>query len=238
MNTAKNTWWDESICEGGSLVDLVMKMYCTNVLGALDVLRTPENCKSSFSFSDKQKESSSEFKIISIKPIWQYPLKNYVRERGIDLGMKYLEEAYYKTYSNQEKPFFAVAFRNDKGGYELRSKHFKGSLSPKYIRTIPGRENSLNIFEGFFDYLSALTYFRTIDLKNKTIVLNSTSNIPYVEEAVKNAIDVFCFLDNDESGIKAFEKIRKWNANAVNQSAILYPGYNDFNDFICKKRKT
>jgi hypothetical protein len=239
VNIEKNNWWDESLCEGGSLIDLIMKMFSTDVAGAIAILEKPGNAKTSFSFSDEQKENSHGIEIINIQPLQKWSLKQYVIERNIDLSIakRYIQEVQYKAYEGQKEPFYALAFKNNKGGYEIRSKPFKGGNNPKYFTTIPGYPKRLNIFEGFCDYLSALTHYKQRKFINLTVILNSTGNTSYIESIVKSVDLVNCFLDNDESGEKALQKIQRWNPNTVNQAAKIYPGYNDFNDFICKKLK-
>ena len=37
-------------------------------------------------------------------------------------------------YAVGERRFFAIGFRNDAGGWELRSPQFKGSSAPKSIK--------------------------------------------------------------------------------------------------------
>ena len=39
-------------------------------------------------------------------------------------------------YAVGERRFFAIGFRNDAGGWELRSPQFKGSSAPKSITTL------------------------------------------------------------------------------------------------------
>ena len=58
---------------------------------------------------------------------------------------------------------FAVGFRNDAGGWELRSARFKGGSSPKHITTIDNRSDTVIAFEGFMDFLAylSLKYPRT-----------------------------------------------------------------------------
>jgi len=64
----------------------------------------------------------------------------------------------YYTYNG--KSYFALAFANESGGYELRNRYYKGCYGHKDISLIPGRNTaskSVAVFEGFMDFLSALT---------------------------------------------------------------------------------
>ena len=240
VKLSENLWFDVSTGEGGNILDLVMEMNSTSVAGALMILQKPELSKQSFSFSEKQKASGIGIK--HIQPLQNKALIEYVVNRGIALSVakRYLFEAYYKTYQKQEKAFFALAFKNDKGGYELRNgfatqKNPKGNklcVSPKYVTTIPGRDDAINVFEGFMDFLSALVYFGADRPANKTIVLNTVENLKYIEPFIKSASHVNCYLDNDDAGAGATEKMQLLNPNTTNHSSIIYPNYKDFNEFL------
>jgi hypothetical protein len=125
-----------------------------------------------------------------------------------------------------------IAFRNDSGGFELRNREFKGSLAPKTITTIPGTGNDLNLFEGFFDYMSALVYFKTPRLKNTTIILNSLANIKKARPAIEKAELINLFLDNDPAGTGAANNLQAMFGNCINRSLELYPDFHDFNDLV------
>ena len=58
-------------------------------------------------------------------------------------------------YEVNGRAFFAVGFRNDAGGWELRSERFKGGSSPKYITTLKGC-NAINAANATSD-VSAIT---------------------------------------------------------------------------------
>jgi len=71
-------------------------------------------------------------------------LVDYLHERGIDTAMaqKYCHEVRYRI---GEREYFAIGFRNDAGGWELRNRSFKGSSTPKNITTIRGSSTPKNI---------------------------------------------------------------------------------------------
>ena len=86
-------------------------------------------------------------------------LLNYLQSRSIELSlaMLYLKEV---TYEVKGKRWFGIGFQNDAGCYEIRNRineiDIKTSTKPKTIRTIKVSDSkSVNIFEGFFDFLSA-----------------------------------------------------------------------------------
>ena len=59
-----------------------------------------------------------------------------------------VQEMYYRIGG---KPYFALAFRNDSGGYELRNPRFKGSTSKDitHIRQQGEPREKCLVFEGF-----------------------------------------------------------------------------------------
>ena len=240
VNRRKNRWYDLGTGDGGNILDLVMLMNSTNIAGALVILQNPELSKTSFSFSEQQKAAG--IKIKHVQPLQNRALIEYVNSRGIPtkLAKLYLFEAYYYVSKKQTRPYFALAFKNDKGGYELRNGNktekspdgYKIKANPNYISTIPGNNNALNVFEGFMNFLSAMVYYNTTRPGNKTIVLNSTVNIAFIEPLIKNAKKVNLYLDNDEPGFKARDIAMGLNSNAIDHSSIIYPNFNDFNKFL------
>ena len=78
------------------------------------------------------------------------------------------------------KPYFALAFRNDSGGYELRNPLFKGSITSKDITHIRQQGDRVFRVRGFMDYLSFLTIRNrkpgNTDCRQDYRILNSTAN--------------------------------------------------------------
>ncbi|GAF05902.1 toprim domain-containing protein [Saccharicrinis fermentans] len=128
----------------------------------------------------------------------------------------------------------ALGFKNDKGGYEMRNKFTKLSISPKTISTIPGESDSLNVFEGFMDYLSALTYYKVKQLDGTTIILNGVGQKKQLIEAVPNYDQVILFGDNDTTGVEFAEEVNNKHSNVLNMADEVYPKFKDFNVFLCK----
>ena len=184
----RNRWIDFGSGQRGDLLDLVKLIYNTDTPGALEILsKTNPDEFLSFSRQNIQPKQKVPGIIINhLQPIANNALLEYLVVRNIPLNIarKYTQEAYY-TVNN--KRYFSIAFVNDKGGFELRNKYSKLATSPKYYTTFPVPEsNQLNIFEGFFNFLSALTYYNTSSLKHNTIVLNSLSFIPSILPLLQN----------------------------------------------------
>ena len=242
---SKNVWFDYGTGTGGHLVDLVCKMYNVGIPGALMVLSGAVTEISHLSFSEKQEpfEQETKIEIKHVQPLQNQALIQYLTGRKINAftASKYIEDVYYNVYEGQIKSFFACGFKNDKGGYELRAglksekfpNGFKGSTSPKDITTIPG-ENSfaVNVFEGFMDFLSGLTYYKTNQATYDTIVLNGVGFIERFIELMPKYTKINLYLDNDKAGIETAARIQDISLNAVNRSQIIYPLFKDFNEYI------
>lgn len=128
-----NLWCDYGTGEGGTLIDLVMKQHQCNAYGA--ICRLEQGDIASFSFHgkdlperDTKRQAASPIEIRRIQPLQNPALMRYLQERGISPGTAspYVQEMYYRIGG---KPYFALAFRNNSGGYELRNPRFKGSTS-------------------------------------------------------------------------------------------------------------
>jgi hypothetical protein len=236
----KNAWYDFGINEGGTMIDLAMKMENCSFHEAVSKLE--KKCAidpDSFSFHGKpvSGEVKSDAPVITIQniiPITHPQLVSWVQERKIDLGLvnRYCREIHYQNQSGQ---FFSIGFKNDKGVYELISPpSFKGCISPKYITTIRNNSDTCLVFEGFWDFLSYLTIQKIEKSKYDISVLNSVANIQKAMDFLKMHKAVYTYLDNDEAGRKATELIQSKNSTVYNRST-KYTGYKDLNDYLRQK---
>lgn len=200
-----------------------------------------------FSFAEHPRQSqpptkpSAAINIKHTQPLQNKALIQYAEGRGISAptAQKFLMECYYSaSESAQAKQYFAIAFQNDKGGFELRNKYFKGGTSPKGITTIKQASDTAVIFEGFMDFLSAEEFWHVKTggyIPYNVIVLNSIVNRPYID--LKPYRFIKCFLDNDGGGVECFQKIAVDYPQAQNLSQKLFPDNKDFNDFWVSHKK-
>ena len=249
-----NLWCDFGTGEGGSLIDLVMKQYGCNAYGAINRLEQGYYATNTFSFQgkgfsernpakDEKKQPANPIEIRKIQPLQNPALINYLKSRNIspEVAADYVQEMYYHVNG---KPLFALAFKNNAGGYELRNPGYKGCTSPKDITRIQfaGKKNdSCFVFEGFMDYLSFITIrhknsptYPCIDWQDY-IILNSTANVNKALYPLGEYEKIHCFLDNDEAGRKAVETIQNEYGWRVRDSSHLYTGHKDLNDYLCKQ---
>lgn len=238
VNPSKNVFFDYSSNEYGDIIRLVQylegfdfKTACTHLekIGNGFNLLVPNNY---FSFCGNEViNKANTITIGSIKPLQSQSLITYCNTRKIPfhLAYKFLNEIHY---TNNGKRYYSLGFRNDKGGFELRNQYFKGCTTPKGITTFEVPESKdIYLFEGFFDFLSALAFFGTSKARNTVIVLNSISMLSEAKERLIKAQTIHTFLDRDKQGINTVDKMRLENYCILDRS-LVYEGYKDFNEFL------
>lgn len=231
VNPAKNRFNDFSTGEKGDIFRLVNLLEKTDFKTSLRLLQNIKNVPA-FSFSGPTDQRSGKVKILNVLPIAKEVLKQYVQSRGIDLDLarKYVSEVHYSTNGRN---WYALGFKNDSGGYELRNALNFKTKTISYITTIKTGTNRLSIFEGFFDFLSALQYYGIDRPNRETIVLNSLTNLPKAIDRISLYSHTSAFLDNDKAGLEGFARLEATGAHLVNQSGTLYPQHKDFNAYLC-----
>lgn len=239
VNPYKNRFNCFSSGEKGDVIHLVCLLEKKPFKMAIERLAMidPEQ-KTNFSFSSHSitytkplNAEKSALTLVEARVIQNPVLIDYIVSRGIPakLAERYLHEVRYKNY-NQE--YYAVGFKTDKGSYALRSKAFKGWLGQSAVRTIQIEgSTSINLFEGFFDFLSFLTYADTVIPTTTTIILNSTTNIKQALYKLEGGELINCFFDNDRAGRCAYNKLESMNL-PVKDCSNAYKDYNDFNDMV------
>ena len=234
-------WRDLSTGAEGGIIELVMA--CLNTCDFKQVCAAFDS--SSFSLSktlDGKKEKDLEcgrFAFFSVMPLQSKGLYAYLTKRRINtsIARHFLQEAHYSFQERQDGRYlYALAYPNEKGGYELRSEFFKGSTSPKGISTHLGLKNaSTVVFEGFFDMLSFATL--SGEVKNNYIILNSIVNTPAAIEVLRSmGGKVYLCLDNDDGGEKATKQILDALPSAVDIRSRFAPA-KDVNEYLCNLKK-
>lgn len=234
VDYTKNLWYDFGSGEGGSIIDLVMRLNGCSISEAMAKLENG----SSFSFhrSEPVESAYSTLQIQSVQPLQDKRLIDYLQSKrsiNIDIAREYCREVHYTTNG---KPFFAVGFQSDAGGWELRNQHFKGSTSPKSPTNIGNGSPTCLLFEGFVDMLSYLTLKNTIRPTVDMAVLNSVHNLHRAEEFLKRHQTIHCFLDNDEAGRRAFAAVEKLGRETIDQSPF-YRNHKDLNEYLVESMK-
>jgi DNA primase len=233
VNYRKNVFLDFSSGNKGDSISLIRLLEPMTFHEAITKALSIENTIS-FSFSGLSYSKESKIEIRVIQSIENSYLIDYLLSRkiSIEIARIWLKEIHF---TNNNKRYFGLGFQNDSGGYELRNGlGFKAKTS-NGITSIEKGTNSVSIFEGFFDYLSALMHYGIEYPNNTTYILNTTANYKLLLPLLNKANSIYCFLDNDKAGENLFEKLIKDDLKALNMSKMLYPNSKDFNDYWSNK---
>lgn len=229
INRKLNKWFDHGEQIGGNVLDFVIQKFGFNVSEALEYLKKFDD----FSFFQKQIFETTDEKdnidhIEKIIPIQHIALIQYLKSRRItNFKSSHLKEVHYKIKDNS---FFALGFRNDSGGFEIRSKYAKICLGKKDITHIKNDSKTLRIFEGFFDYLSFQEQ-RKINEDSDFLILNSVALLNKNLSTLKDYKAIELFLDNDDAGDKYTNIVLENFENATDFRKLFYP-FKDYNEWF------
>ena len=249
VNKDKNLWYDFGTAQNGDIIDLAELLYKSKDVSRL--LKLIENAAPALAprtrtpISPNGERLTDQFRNVKVVDLNHKALKSYLQSRGIDLdiGENECKEVHYAC---NKKEYFAVAFPNIAGGYEIRNPYFKGCIAPKDISIIRKadrlKRDCCCLFEGFMDYLSYLTLVKlgritegseTLDY----IILNSVGNISRGIEPIKKYEVIHCYLDNDDAGRRVVDALQELLGGKVCNMFAAYPLYKDLNDFLRNKKK-
>ncbi|MDR3716782.1 MAG: hypothetical protein P4L51_28575 [Puia sp.] len=179
-----------------------------------------------------------KIKILSTGRITNNYLIKYVVERRIHIlvARQYCVEANYCfEIEGQPDPsakiYYAIGFRNNAGGYELRSRFFKGSSAPKTFTFLDNGSRVVVVVEGFFELLTFISFqgWPSKDLPN-FLVLNSTSLFTAALEPLKRHDRVISLLNNDAAGDFCTEMGLE-EIPGYEDCRFFFKGYNDLNSW-------
>ncbi|RQD99818.1 toprim domain-containing protein, partial [Prevotella intermedia] len=176
----------------------------------------------------RNEEKEPVFNDIWVRPLQDTRLLGYLEERGINahVAIPNCEEVRYRV---RGKRYYAIGFRNNGGGLELRNRFFKGCIPPKDISLKRNGSDVCAVFEGFMDYLSAM---QMGIIASDWLVLNSVSNVEKAVKALQGYERIECFLDNDDAGRRTFQRLHDCFGEKVIDRSALYADYKDLNEFL------
>ena len=225
----QNLWYDFGLGTGGSIIDLVMRLERCDFTRAIRLLSDGDRTPIPAPVSSSVALPASTLRILFDMPLRHPALLGYLSSRGIypNMAFSYCREVHYAINGRE---YFAVGFRNDAGGWELRSERFKGSVSPKYITTIDNRSDTVVAFEGFMDFLAYLSMEKR--LQPDAAVLNSVVNLPKAIPFLERHSTIHAFFDNDEAGRKATTELKRLCPDStVIDRSNLYRRHTDLNEY-------
>ena len=239
VDTTLNCWYDFGLGRGGNIIDLAAELYQPTDLR--HILRCiadsyPVPSAQTVTSSYPQRHSAPSMEQFEVVPLEHRALVAYLQERGISahIATAHCKEAHYCVNG---RFYFAVAFENVSGGWELRNRYFKGCRGHKDISYLPwardGPSTECAVFEGFIDYFSALAL--SIISGADAIILNSVVNVNKAMPFFKDYRTINCYLDNDNAGQNALSELTAIYGSIVIDRSTLYSEFNDLNEYLTNR---
>ncbi len=234
INKSLNCWYLFSEGIGGNNVSL-LKKYLNKTTSEI-LAWADDQSFSSFQNQNIPNQSfenpAKNYEILDEKEIRHPALLEYLQCRKVENQTEFLKEIHYKM---NNKNYFGIGFKNDSGGYEIRSKYSKICLGKKDISTIKSDSKSLRIFEGFFDFLSFKNVEKSLDKEpSDYIILNSVAMISNIKKSLGEYENIELYFDNDAAGNRAVEMIKNESKN-VEDCRVLYSDFKDLNEWLINK---
>lgn len=242
VNDELGVWFDHGSGQGGTVIDFGLAYWNTlSFAEVLDKLVEVYN----LTVSEKVPRDPSKRKRLAVKlPHYKIedvlPLGNnqvitdYLRRRGIwDIENDLLKEIYYYVEDEKKliKHFFAVGWKNELEGWEVRNKYFKGCLGKKAVTFLERDAIQLVVFEGYMNYLSWKRL--NPDSDSSVLVFNSLITLTRAIKIAQPFSSVGLYLDHDVAGRKATLEFIA-NVKQATDKSDLYLGHNDLNDKLTK----
>jgi len=235
VNQNKNSWFDFGLYKGGNLVDFCLLYFKCTIPELLDKfsLQKSANLLPAVHFDHHEGlvDEAPLIHIISDNDLFRFPLKNLLVERAIpiEIAARYCREVDYEMNGHQ---LYAIGFKNDAGGYELRDPKFKRSSSPKDITTIINGADSVHVFEGFMDFLSWKVLHPEVPEKTfDFVVLNGAGMFERARPALAKYNVKHLWLDRDATG-RGYTQYALTLKEGYADESTLYQNSKDLNDWL------
>lgn len=250
VNERLGEWYDFGIAEGGDLIELGKHLYRTGDVSAV-LSMIEHNCEA---LSRMQKQAvflqprsvEDDMTDLRVMPLGHHALLSYLQSRcvDIDIAQTFCKEIHYTL---RRKEYFAIAFPNVSGGYEVRNPYYKGCIKNKDVsvicHTYGETQKHICVFEGFMDYLSYMTMRRKgntcicVDGRIDVLVMNSVANLRKSLEYLSKYEEIHCYLDNDLAGQKTVETFVGMFGETVKDASGKYAEYKDLNDLLLERKR-
>lgn len=151
VNPDKNLWFDFGANKGGNIFALAGEFigsgdFITQARYVAEVSGMPPPEYGPHQSNPVRQPAGASFENVEILPLQNRALLHYLQERGIPsaIAIANCKEMRYTTHG---KRYFAVAFGNNGGGYEIRNPFFKGCVPPKDVTLLPSGSTACNVYE-------------------------------------------------------------------------------------------
>ncbi|PTQ99189.1 Toprim domain-containing protein [Mucilaginibacter yixingensis] len=238
IDRTANEWYDFGLMAGGNPIDFLLRYHGCSIAALLERMNVSFSPHRLSAFEtdllNDRFDRDSKLVVKEVRPLYAYPLKNYLHERSIPIVVA---DAYCKelTYDIGGRSYYGIGFQNNLGGWEIRNKSFKQSSAPKDVTFLSYGAGSAHVFEGFMDFLSwqALHPYqepRSVDF----VVLNGAGLFDRALSFLKQHERVHLWLDRDVTGL-AYRDYALSLGNCFVDESGLYEEFKDLNDWLrCK----
>lgn len=252
VKRSENLWMDFGSGEGGNVLTLVSRLEGIPLQEAWDYVAKLDNNIFIDNSPARISRAPQSTKIIirEVRPLTNSHLIAYGTGRGIHRHLleRYCSEVDFHIEGYSTSIQTAIGFPAGKH-WVLRlpsegrfSKRCTGSgcslLGPSGKSVIAPSSDRVEVFEGFFDFLSWL------ELKNRTkpfsdiCVLNSVNNLQKGIDFITEHKGISCWLDNDNAGKKAFDEIHLRAPKAHSHTEELsQAGVKDVNELLLHSKQ-
>jgi hypothetical protein len=238
IDRLSNEWYDFGLATGGNPVDFLLRFHNCSISELLERMNVSFSPHQLYLHEPDLHEgrvgTDSKLIVSEVRPLYAYPLKNYLHERSIPVAVA---DTFCKeiTYQVGGRNYYGIGFQNDAGGWEIRNKNFKQSSAPKDITCIGSGDDSVHVFEGFMDFLSYATLHPYQDPKSVDfVVLNGAGlfdrALPFLEQHLK----VHLWLDRDVTGLAYRDYALSRGSRFIDESGF-YEKFKDLNDWLTHK---
>lgn len=231
VNRAINRWYDHGIGKGGNLIDFAILYHHCTIRKLLQSLHAHCSFHKPTPQQPEPVQAENKIQILQDFMISSSALLDYLKQRKIPYKIAdlFCREVRYQF---NKKIYYAIGFKNDAGGYELRNAYFKNSSAPKGITTFRKGAAKVAAFEGFFDFLSFLFLFQNQEPINWDFcILNSLSFLEKARPFLEEHESIHLYFDNDEAGQNCSHYALQLDKKYMDESS-LYNNYKDLNEWI------
>jgi len=238
VNRIRNQWFDFGIHAGGNIIDFGIAYYNCSLRELMDKFRSDLSLRQLpvVTPAHHQELNINENRIVVLNeaPLRSNTLQKYLHERMIPLSVA-KQHCCELSYKVNDRPFYAIGFKNDSGGFEIRSPIGKYSSSPKDITTVNQGGKEVDVFEGFMDFLSFKTlHQQETDNRRNFVILNGAGMFEKARPFMERHERVRLWLDRDGTGV-AYTKYALDLGKRYKDESALYFKCKDLNDWLCNK---
>jgi hypothetical protein len=238
VDRAANEWYDFGLMAGGNPVDFLLRYHQCSIAELLERMNVSFSPHQLYLFEQELHEgrvgSDSKLVVKEVRPLYAYPLKNYLHERSIPIAVA---DAFCKeiSYEINGRSYYGIGFQNDAGGWEIRNQNFKQSSAPKDITCLGSGAGAAHVFEGFMDFLSYRTLHLYEDPKSVDyVVLNGAGLFDRALPFLESHSRVHLWLDRDMTGLAYRDYALSLGGRFVDESG-RYEKFKDLNDWLRHK---